>query len=91
MTVLERREDALQRMTLFATGKGQLTTRDTNDSAPMCATGSAAGVTIDFHHSEPLPATPPERHHHISSSRNFPTNLAAWLAINHGSITTKVH
>jgi len=90
MTVLKHREAALQRMTRSARGEGQLTTHGTNDSAPACATGCAAGVTIDFHHSEPLLATPPERHHHISFSRNFPMNIAAWLTVNHDSIATKV-
>jgi len=60
MTVLERREAALQQMTRSARGEGQLTTRDTNDGTPGRATSHAAGTTIDFHHNEPLPATPPE-------------------------------
>jgi len=38
-------------------------------------------MTIGFHKSEPLPATPPDHHHHISHSQNFPLNLTAWIAM----------
>ncbi|KAG5637871.1 hypothetical protein H0H81_002834 [Sphagnurus paluster] len=42
-------------------------------------------LTVQFHESEPLPPTPPEYHHHISPSRNFPIHLQAFILGNEGA------
>ena len=67
MTLLERREHVLQSLTCKIPHPAQGKTR--------------MAVTIGFHESEPLPATPPDHHHHISHSQNFPLNLIAWIAM----------
>jgi hypothetical protein len=47
-------------------------------------------MIVGFRDAEPLLKTPPEAHHHISTSRNFPVAMAAWLASNQGHALSKV-
>jgi len=84
MTLLERREHALQQLTR------NLKTKDHLPRAGAAPSKSRRTVTVEFHESEPLPATPPDHHHHISHSRNFPVNVVAWLASNCDDPTTEV-
>lgn len=51
---------------------------------------SHAQTTVNFDESEPLPATPPDYHHHISHSWKFPLNVASWIVANQGNVATKV-
>jgi len=73
MTLLERREHILQSFAHKIPRPGV--------TVPHPAQGKTClAVTIGFHESEPLPATPPDLHHYISHSQNFPLNLIAWIA-----------
>ncbi|KAF7291080.1 hypothetical protein MKEN_01491700 [Mycena kentingensis (nom. inval.)] len=49
----------------------------------------ATKLTLDFAESEALPYKPPEFHSHVSSSRNHPLNISAWLSENEGDPALK--
>ncbi|KAF8151063.1 hypothetical protein BJ912DRAFT_1071771 [Pholiota molesta] len=66
ITRLERREHMLAGL------KREKANRTTNRSK--------TSPTLDFAQSEVLPHTPPEFHHHISMSRNFPVHIQNFLA-----------
>ncbi|KAG5638429.1 hypothetical protein H0H81_012646 [Sphagnurus paluster] len=81
MTRLERRNQALLRQTR-ALAKQQATSTHTSTNSTSTTPKrrpKPRGLTVTFQESEPLPATPPEYHHHISSSRNFPMHLQKFI------------
>ncbi|KAG5649352.1 hypothetical protein H0H81_004375 [Sphagnurus paluster] len=41
-------------------------------------------ATVMFYENEPLPPTPPESHHHISPSCNFPVHIQTFILANDG-------
>jgi len=91
MTRLERREQALlkiHRKRCKYLSPEALPT----DPALLNATTTKKknAVHIDVLEQEAMPYTPPEFHHHISLSRNFHTNIAAFLAENKGDPAIKV-
>ncbi|KAF8074854.1 hypothetical protein FPV67DRAFT_601603 [Lyophyllum atratum] len=72
MTKLERRERALRK---------HCRAREVPEKGKK---GKTANPRIAFTETEVLPLTPPEVHHHISSSRNFHLDIPTWLAANAG-------
>ncbi len=40
------------------------------------------GACLSFEDSDPLPYTPPEKHHHMSHSNRFHEDLTNWLSVN---------
>jgi hypothetical protein len=42
--------------------------------------------SVPFEHSDPLPLTPPEVHHHISNTQQFYENIPQWLDLHDGDI-----
>jgi hypothetical protein len=84
MTRLERREYALRRLNhINKTGYGTETIgykkRKVIQLSPNKAEIVKSHPTIPFTLSEALPYTPPEFHHHISPSRNFPVHIHTFL------------
>lgn len=84
MTRLERREHALRRLIhINKTGYDTETIghkrRKVIKSSPKKAESVKIHPTIPFTLSEALPYTPPEYHHHISPSRNFPVHIHTFL------------
>ncbi|KAJ7448896.1 hypothetical protein B0H11DRAFT_2161975 [Mycena galericulata] len=76
MTVLERREQALLRISRKP--KKAQKKRQLKKMRPY----------VDLAESESLPYTAPEEHHHISHSRNFPSNILQFLNKNDGDPAT---
>ena len=84
MTRLERREHALHRLIhINKTGYDTETIghkkRKVIQLSPKKAESVKSLPTIPFTLSEALPYTPPEYHHHISPSRNFPVHIHTFL------------
>ena len=84
MTRLERREHALRRLIhINKTGYGTETIGYKKRKVIQLSSNKAEIVkshpTIPFTLSEALPYTPPEYHHHISPSRNFPIHIHTFL------------
>ena len=84
MTRLERREQALRRLILLNKDKDKAVTEyrtETNGhkKRKVMAENVKIRATIPFTLSEALPYTPPEYHHHISPSRNFPVHIHTFL------------
>ena len=84
MTRLERREQALRRLILLNKDKDKTVTEyrtETNGhkKRKVMAENVKIRPTIPFTLSEALPYTPPEYHHHISPSRNFPVHIHTFL------------
>jgi hypothetical protein len=81
MTRLERREDALRRLnTLNKTGyRTETSGHKKRKVSPQKVKDVKSHPTIPFTQSEALPYTPPEYHHHISPSRNFPIHIHTFL------------
>ena len=84
MTRLERREHALRRLIhINKTGYDTETIghkkRKVIQLSPKKAESVKSLPTIPFTLSEALPYTPPEYHHHISPSRNFPVHIHTFL------------
>jgi len=84
MTRLERREHALRRLIhINKTGYDTETIghkkRKVIPLSPRKAESVKSHPTIPFSLSEALPYTPPEYHHHISPSRNFPVHIQTFV------------
>jgi hypothetical protein len=84
MTRLERREHALRRLIhINKTGYDTETIghkkRKVIQLSPKKAESVKIHPTIPFNLSEALPYTPPDYHHHISPSRNFPVHIHNFL------------
>jgi len=84
MTRLERREHALSRLihinkTRYDTETIGHKKRKVIQLSPKKAESVKSHPTIPFTQSEALPYTPPEYHHHISPSRNFPVHIHTFL------------
>jgi hypothetical protein len=86
MTRLERREHALRRLidlnkekTGHRTETSGHKRRKVTHSSPQTVKSVKSHPTIPFAMSEALPYTPPEYHHHISPSRNFPNHIHTFL------------
>jgi len=80
MTRLERREQALRRLILLNKDKTEYhTVTSGHKKRKVMAENMKTHPTIPFTMSEALPYTPPEYHHHISPSRNFPIHIHTFL------------
>ena len=83
MTRLERREHALRRLNYDKTGyRTEMNghkKRKVIQLSPSKVESMESHPTIPFSLSEALPYTPPEYHHHISPSRNFPIHIHTFL------------
>jgi hypothetical protein len=86
MTRLERREHALRRLIHLNNNKTGYRTetnghkkRKVIQLSPPKVESVESHPTIPFTLSEALPYTPPEYHHHISLSRNFPIHIHTFL------------
>lgn len=86
MTRLERREHALRRLihlnndkTGYRTETNGHKKRKVIQLSPPKVKSVESHPTIPFTLSEALPYTPPEYHHHISPSRNFPIHIHTFL------------
>lgn len=81
MTRLERREHALRRLNYInKTGYDtEMIGHKKRKVIPKKAESVKSFPTIPFTQSEALPYTPPEYHHHISPSRNFPVHIHTFL------------
>lgn len=80
MTRLERREQALHRLILLNKDKTECQTeRSGHKKRKVMVEKVKSRPTIPFTLSEALPYTPPEYHHHISPSRNFPIHIHTFL------------
>jgi hypothetical protein len=80
MTRLERREHALRRLVLLNKDKTEYhIERSGQKKRKVVVENVKNHPTIPFTLSEALPYTPPEYHHHISPSRNFPINIYTFL------------
>ena len=83
MTRLERREHALRRLTHLNNDKTGYRTERNGHKKRKVIQLSPPKVenrpTIPFTLSEALPYTPPEYHHHISPSKNFPVHIHTFL------------
>lgn len=80
MTRLERREQALNRLILLNKDKTEYHTETSGHKRrKVMAENVKTRPTIPFTLSEALPYTPPEYHHHISPSRNFPIHIYTFL------------
>jgi hypothetical protein len=80
MTRLERREQALHRLILLNKDKTEFQTeRSGHKKRKVMVEKVMSRPTIPFTLSEALPYTPPEYHHHISPSRNFPIHIHTFL------------
>ena len=82
MTRLERREQALHRLILLNKDKDKTeyhTERSGHKKRKVMVENLKSRPTIPFTLSEALPYTPPEYHHHISPSRNFPVHIHTFL------------
>ncbi|KDR69150.1 hypothetical protein GALMADRAFT_230924 [Galerina marginata CBS 339.88] len=88
MTRLERREFGLRRLIRKQAREEARKDPSKFTSQHQKATPTAPKKTItphiDFAESEALPFTPPDLHHHISHSRNFPFNISSFLSSNVG-------
>ncbi|KAF8155662.1 hypothetical protein B0H34DRAFT_859991 [Crassisporium funariophilum] len=88
MTHLERRKFALR--CLVCKQAREEARRDpskfTSKQKKAMPTATKKTITpcVDFAESEALPFTPPELHHHILHSRNFPFNISSFLSSNVG-------
>lgn len=75
---LESRERALQRRRLNL--ENALERLERRREAKRRKTSKRpVTVTVGFEEAEALAATPPEVHHHLSHSRNFPVSLAQFV------------
>ncbi|KAJ6608894.1 hypothetical protein B0H10DRAFT_2301109, partial [Mycena sp. CBHHK59/15] len=92
MTQLERRESSLMRIAIRARMNTRLfgKTIATPDHQGHKRKLKKRKVFVPFAESEALPYTTPDRHHHISTSRNFSLHLSSWLRENQGDPATKV-
>ena len=80
MTHLECREQALCRLILLNKDKTDYhTERSGHKKRKVMVENVKICPTIPFTLSEALPYTPPEYHHHISQSRNFPVHIQTFL------------
>jgi hypothetical protein len=82
MTRLERREQALRRLILLNKDKAEYHTqaeRSGHKKRKVMVQNVKSRPTIPFTLSEALPYTPPEYHHHISPSRNFPIHIHTFI------------
>ena len=80
MTRLERREQALRRLILLNKDKTEYHTETSgHKKRKVMVENVKSRPTIPFTLSEALPYTPPEYHHHISPSRNFPIHIHTFL------------
>ena len=80
MTRLERREKALRRLIHLNKDKTEYQTeRSGHKKRKVMVEKVKSRPTIPFTLSEALPYTPPEYHHHISPSRNFPIHIHTFL------------
>ena len=80
MTRLERREHALRRLILLNKDKTEYHSETSgHKKRKVMAENAKSCPTIPFTLSEALPYTPPEYHHHISPSRNFPIHIHTFL------------
>jgi hypothetical protein len=89
MTRLERREHALRRLEQIRLNKigpgyhadssGRKRRKVVQLSPEKVESTAKSHPSIPFTLSEPLPYTPPEYHHHISQSRNFPIHIHNFL------------
>ncbi|KAF9472386.1 hypothetical protein BDN70DRAFT_900592 [Pholiota conissans] len=68
MTRLERRENILVR------------SKRRHEKSKSCKNKANSYHALGFADSEALPYTPPEFHHHVSTSRNFPVHIETFLA-----------
>ena len=85
MTCLERCEQALHRLILLNKDKTDYhTERSGHKKRKVMVENVKIRPTIPFTLSEALPYTPPEYHHHISQSRNFPVHIQTFLNLTRG-------
>lgn len=80
MTRLERREYVLRRMNARKQRRHASPTPRTHPTPMRNRNGNRINSAhLDFAELEALPYTAPEQHHHISSSRNFPIDIPAFI------------
>ena len=80
MTRLERREQALHQLIVLNKDKTEYQTETSgHKKRKVMVEKVKSRPTIPFALSEALPYTPPEYHHHISPSRNFPIHIHTFL------------
>ena len=80
MTRLEHHEQALRQLILLNKDKTDYhTERSGHKKKKVMVKSMKIHPTIPFTLSEALPYTPPEYHHHISPSRNFPVHIHTFL------------
>jgi hypothetical protein len=98
MTRLERREQALLRLTRRQAAAAVIPpiaavpdeAASTGKQKKKRKKGGLRRPAVDFAESESLPYTSPELHHHISPSRNHHFHLPSWLADNDEDPALKV-
>ena len=80
MTHLECHEQALCQLILLNKDKTDYhTERSSHKKRKVMVKNMKICPTIPFTLLEALPYTPPEYHHHISQSRNFPVHIQTFL------------
>ena len=85
MTHLERCEQALCQLILLNKDKTDYhTERSGHKKRKVMVENVKICPTIPFTLSEALPYMPPEYHHHISQSRNFPVHIQTFLNLMRG-------
>jgi hypothetical protein len=97
MTRLERREQALLRLTRRQAAAAVIppiaaVPDEATSTTKRKKKRKKAGLrpAVDFAESESVPYTSPELHHHISPSRNHHFHLPSWLADNDDDPALKV-
>ena len=85
MTHLEHHEQALHQLILLNKDKTDYhTERSGHKKKKVMVENMKIHPTIPFTLSEALPYTPPEYHHHISQSKNFPVHIQTFLNLTRG-------
>ena len=85
MSHLEHCEQALRRLILLNKDKTDYHTESSgHKKRKVMVENMKIRPTIPFILLEALPYTPPEYHHHISQSRNFPVHIQTFLNLTRG-------